>query len=129
MGKNLTTGITKSCGCIKSSGESLIISILQKLNINYEYQKKFNDLDRLFIFDFYLPDDNTIIEYNGIQHYEPVEYFGGEIRFQQQLEIDEQKKEWCKQKGFKFLEISYKQFSQLNEEFLKNLIKEVKEND
>ena len=27
--------------------------------------------------DFYLPDYNTVIEYNGLQHYEPISVFGG----------------------------------------------------
>ena len=28
--------------------------------------------------DFYLPKYNLFIEYNGKQHYEPIEYFGGQ---------------------------------------------------
>lgn len=32
-----------------------------------------------FIVDFFIEKYNTIIEYNGIQHYTPVEHFGGKI--------------------------------------------------
>jgi very-short-patch-repair endonuclease len=30
------------------------------------------------LIDFYLPDYNICIEYNGAQHYKPVKYWGGE---------------------------------------------------
>lgn len=33
--------------------------------------------------DFYIPDFNLFIEYNGIQHYTPVEQFGGKIKFEE----------------------------------------------
>ena len=33
----------------------------------------------IILVDFYLPDYNLFIEYNGIQHYIPIEYFGGKI--------------------------------------------------
>ena len=34
--------------------------------------------------DFYLPDYNIFIEYNGEQHYVPIEHFGGELQFSEQ---------------------------------------------
>ena len=37
---------------------------------------------------FYLPSFNLLIEYNGIQHYEPVDFFGGEEQLIKQKEID-----------------------------------------
>ena len=43
-------------------------------------------------------DNNNLlylIEYNGIQHYEPVKYFGGEERFEQQQRYDLKKEEYC----------------------------------
>lgn len=126
LGKYLTTGQVKSCGCIKSNGESLILSLLQELNIHYEYQKKFIDCIAFslpIIYDFYLPDYNIIIEYNGIQHYQPVEYFGGKERFIKQQQTDEIKRKWCKEKQIKFIEIPYIDFNKINKEYIKNLIK------
>ena len=75
------------CGCPKcasSHGERLICQILNDLNINYQYQVKIKNPynDNNFIIDFKI--DNIIIEYNGQQHYTPVEHFGGELKFQQQ---------------------------------------------
>lgn len=58
--------------------------------------------------DFYLPDFNIFIEYNGIQHYIPVEHFGGELRFKKQTQRDQYIKDYCKINNIKLLEIPYK---------------------
>ena len=50
----------------------------------------------MFRFDFYLPNINTCIEYDGEQHFLPVEYFGGEDAFNRQVTYDNIKNEWCK---------------------------------
>lgn len=34
--------------------------------------------------DFYIPEYNIFIEYNGEQHYVPIEHFGGELQFSEQ---------------------------------------------
>ena len=65
--------------CNKSKGEIIISNILDDLNIKYTEQYKLYDENTKHPLraDFYLPNYNTIIEYNGIQHYEKIEYFGG----------------------------------------------------
>lgn len=65
--------------CISSRGETLVRLILETQNIRFEEQKKFKDLmyKNKLRCDFYLPDFNTVIEYNGLQHYEPISVFGG----------------------------------------------------
>lgn len=98
------------CGCPKcasSHGERLICQILNDLNINYQYQVKIKNPynDNNFIIDFKI--DNIIIEYNGQQHYTPVEHFGGELRFQQQKQRDEYLKRYCEDYNIKLLEIPY----------------------
>lgn len=74
---------TISCGCVKSKGELQLIKLLQELNINFisQYSPKECKNQKQLSFDFYLPQLNKIIEYNGKQHYEFIEYFGGEDRF------------------------------------------------
>lgn len=57
--------------------------------------------------DVYIPSINLGIEYQGKQHYEPVEYFGGEEHFQIQQANDKKKKKLCKLNGVKLLEIRY----------------------
>jgi hypothetical protein len=45
--------------------------------------------------DIYLPKLNIGIEYQGAQHYEPIEFFGGQEAFERTLERDERKKQLC----------------------------------
>ncbi|NIF03969.1 hypothetical protein F3J23_00830 [Chryseobacterium sp. Tr-659] len=74
--------------CTETIGERKIRLLLESLNIEYEFQKKFNDCVYIkkLIFDFYLPKLNLAIEYDGVQHFHPIETFGGKKSFQQQLE-------------------------------------------
>ena len=83
---NLINGNTVSCGCVVSYYERLIEEILKESKINYIKQKTFNgcinpETGYKLRFDFYLPDYNCCIEYDGIQHFKPVEYFGGVKKF------------------------------------------------
>ena len=70
---NVTTGHTTSCGCYRSKGEKLVKEILNELNIVYKTEKTFKDCinpktEHVLRFDFYLPDYNCCIEYDGKQH-------------------------------------------------------------
>ena len=67
---NLQSGCTTSCGCQKTSiGEKNIELLLKENNILYEKEKTFKELKQLR-FDFYLPELNRLIEFDGIQHYQ-----------------------------------------------------------
>ena len=57
--------------------------------------------------DFVIPKLNTIIEYNGRQHYEPVEDFGGIKSFERQQERDLWLRNACITKGYTLIEIPY----------------------
>ncbi len=65
--------------CNSSKGEEKIRSILNELSVQFIEQKTFDDLvhKNYLRCDFYLPHYNTVIEFNGIQHYEPISVFGG----------------------------------------------------
>ena len=121
-GNNLKTGNTTSCGCINSKGEHKIRKILNELEINFIQQKTFNNLkDKNNLrFDFFLPDYNCCIEYNGIQHYEAKDFFGGIQRFEEQKEKDNIKRQWCKNNNIKLIEIPYWDFDKINEDYLKS---------
>lgn len=59
-------------------------------------------------YDFYIPKHKLLIEYQGEQHYAPVEYFGGEEAFKIQKDIDEVKKLYAEEIGIGLLEIPFK---------------------
>ena len=70
-GVSLRCGITTSCGCITYSiGERKISAILQQNNIEYIKEWVAPDLKNRR-FDFYLPQNNRLIEFDGRQHYQP----------------------------------------------------------
>lgn len=95
-------------------GEEYIKKYLQKNNISFNAQQKFSDLlgtgDGQLSYDFSIPDEKygyILIEYNGIQHYESVEYWGGEAAFKKQKEHDKRKRDYAKKHGYKLITIKY----------------------
>ncbi len=59
--------------------------------------------------DFYIPEYKLAIEYQGLQHYEPVDFFGGCNTFQRQKENDNKKKLLLEKNGVSLLYWSYKE--------------------
>lgn len=99
--------------CNLSKGELNVIEYLKSKNIKYEEQKTFEGLKdkRDLSYDFCLRDnaDNIthLIEYQGIQHYFPIEMFGGESSYENQVRRDNIKREFAELKGIKLIEIPY----------------------
>ena len=95
--------------CNSSKGELSISKYLNEKNIESEQQYTFEGLEmkRKLKCDFYLPSYNLIIEYNGIQHYEPREQFGGEKGFKRVQISDKLKREFCLKNNIRLLEIRY----------------------
>lgn len=124
--KDLRSGHTRSCGCLNvSKGEDKIKNTLSILNIRYIQQKTFEDLKYKsnLKFDFFLPDYNTCIEYQGEQHYNSVTIFGGEEKFQEIRKRDNIKKQWCKNNNVNLIEIPYWDLDKINENYIKSLLK------
>jgi rubrerythrin/very-short-patch-repair endonuclease len=101
--------------CSESKGEILISTILDGLNIVYDRQKRFKDCTNLktgrycrtLPFDFYLPEYNTMIEYDGIQHFKEVGMWGGEDSLKSQQLRDQIKNKYCEDNGINMLRIPY----------------------
>lgn len=78
---HLLRGQTSSCGCLTSKGEGEIIKVLQNNNIAFETQKSFDDAFETkghpYRYDFYLPDYNRLIEFDGEQHFPRKRTSGG----------------------------------------------------
>ena len=95
--------------CRQSYGETSVANFLKNNSIEYEFQKRFKDCKdkRALPFDFYIPALNSCIEFDGIQHFEPIDYFGGEKAFKEVRRRDGIKTKYCKEKGIKLLRIRY----------------------
>lgn len=116
------------CGCphcSESSGEKMVRERLSKYKINFK-QEFFirNDnllcLNKNFRVDFYLPDYNTIIEYNGIQHYEENAMFNMRT-LEQQQERDYALRQYCNENKIKLIEIPYTEYNNIEEILTKEL--------
>lgn len=123
-----------SVGCQKckknrSRGESSVENFLIKNNISFINQKKFDGCKNKnkLPFDFYLPDLDICIEYDGIQHFEPVKQWGGEKRFRATIKKDKIKSSYCLANNIKLIRIPYTEFDNINSILTKELIKEKNE--
>lgn len=88
--------------CKSSHIEEEIINLLLENNIKFDYQKKFEWLG-LQSLDFFIPKYNVAIECQGIQHFQNVDYFGGENGLKQRKEKDKIKRNLCNKNGIKLL--------------------------
>lgn len=105
----------KGSGCQKcacSHGETFIIEYLNNKKINFQSQyliqvpKDVRSSGRIYA-DFYIRDLNTIIEYNGKQHYVPIEYFGGKVTFEAQIKRDNYLRQYCLDNNIRLIELHY----------------------
>ena len=72
-------------------------------------------------FDIYFPKYNIAVEYNGEQHYVPIEHFGGEIGFENTLLRDNLKRKKCKENNCSLFEVKYDYSEEDYQELVKNI--------
>ena len=109
---NLLKGVCGCRNCNKSNGERIISLYLMEHDIYYETEKVFDDCryKRPLRFDFYIPDFNIAIEYDGKQHFEPVRFKkcqNPEENFRSTKIRDEIKNQYCKENNIALIRISY----------------------
>ena len=123
---NLLQG--KGCPyCKTSKGEKVIMDFLERNNIKYIYDTEyFIDLinENILRPDFIIEDKKIWIEYDGIQHFEPIDFAGkGEEwaleQFEKTKEKDRLKDEYAKENKWKLIRIPYWKFNDI-ENILKN---------
>lgn len=110
----IMNGHVTSCGCRRnSSKEQMIEEFLIKCKTKYKSQYSFNDCKHKYTlrFDFALFDENDdlicLIEYDGKQHYEPIQFFGGKRGFQITQKRDEIKNDYCARNNLNLLRLPY----------------------
>ena len=103
--------------CNNSKGEVFIQKFLSEKNILFYKQHTFSDCKniRLLPFDFYLPNKNICIEYDGEQHHKPIIRFNGDIGFQKTKIRDNIKNEYCKLNNIKLIRVTSKTLKNLND--------------
>lgn len=88
--------------CNESGMEKRIRVLLEKNKIKFIqwYTCKWLGLQSL---DFYIPDINLAIEVQGLQHFIPSIFFGGQSEFEKRLVLDDKKKKLCEKNGIKLI--------------------------
>ena len=95
-----------SCSCRESLREREIRILLENYKIEFIQEHKFEDCRDLLPlpFDFYLPDYNLCIEFDGQHHYEPV---FGEKHYKSTVKHDKIKNQYCEDNNINLLRIPY----------------------
>lgn len=112
--------------CNLSYGETKIKFFLEDCNIDFKQHYALPNEDlfcsnkKLFV-DFFLPDLNTIIEFNGDQHYRPVEIWGGKEQFEKQQRRDNAVRSYCEEHKITLIEIPYKDMANIENILSKEL--------
>lgn len=99
--------------CRGSKGEDKIARIFESKNIRFIHDENCLEFLGELRPDFYLPDYNLIIEYDGEQHFKSIEIFGGVERFEKTQELDALKTQLCEEHNIKLVRISYTQFNEI----------------
>lgn len=96
------------CGCSickESRLEHLIRLLFYNNNLSFTYQYKIDWLGKQSL-DFYLPYYNIAIECQGIQHFEPITFFGGENGLKNCIKRDITKNQLCSDNGIKLIYVT-----------------------
>ena len=72
-------------------------------------------------FDFYLPDYNICIEYDGELHYKSIDFYGGEEELMKQQNRDNIKTQYCKDNNITLIRIPYWDLNNINKILSENL--------
>lgn len=124
---SLLTHNTMSCGCgSPSKGEEIIKLLLNNNNINYARQFSFinckSPKNNPLLFDFAIFDDNNklikLIEYDGEQHFYPIDFFGGGEGFNYLQQCDNIKNEYCLNNNIELIRIPYTNIDKISLQML-----------
>jgi hypothetical protein len=139
---NMKSGksVCPNCSLNKWKGEEKVKTILDKLNINYIPKYQFPDLKGKehirktptgfskpiklpYYFDFYLPEKNTLIEYDGQYHFDVKKDRHDEIKLSDYIRRDLEKNKYCKDNDIKLIRIPYtsKNVDQIEKEIVDGL--------
>lgn len=123
FGNFINHGVTQcfSCSCKESTGEAIVRKYLDNHNIEYIQEMRFSDCrdKKPLPFDFFLPNYNMCIEFDGKQHFEDCHGFSN-------LEVvkhhDKIKNQYCSDNNIKLIRVPYHQGHNINEILSDNLI-------
>jgi len=95
--------------CSSSKGNRKIDDILSERNVNFIREKRFESCryKNPLPFDFYLPEHEVLIEFDGEQHFIPIDFWGGEKGLEERNLKDSIKNQWAKENSKKLYRIRF----------------------
>ncbi len=95
--------------CSSSKGNKKIDNFLSDRKVNFIREQRFEDcrFKNPLPFDFYLPEHEILIEFDGVQHFKVVEIWGGEEGLEERIAKDNIKDRWAKKNEIKLYRIRY----------------------
>jgi len=106
--------------CRSSKGEMKIFNYLSNNKIEFIPEYYLPEIN--YYIDFYLPDYKMAIEYDGIQHFYPIEFFGGEEAYNKTIKRDKLKNKYCLDNNINLQRIPYTKVDSI-EDILNSLLK------
>ncbi|WP_160139822.1 hypothetical protein [Chryseobacterium sp. c4a] len=105
----------KVCHPNDTIGESRVIKYLNFLKLTFKKQKKFPGMknEKELKCDFFIPKLNLIIEFDGHQHYYPVDYFKGFKSFKKTIKCDWIKNRYALKNRINILRIPFKEYDNI----------------
>ena len=103
--------------CFESKGEMRIVKFLDDNNVEYVREKRFKNCNNLLplFFDFYLPQQNKLIEYDGEQHFKSVKYWGGDNEYIKRQNNDNIKNNFANANNIELIRIKYNEINNINQ--------------
>ena len=116
----------KGCGCpkcVQSAGERRVREALQELGVEFSEQVRFPECrDRGTLpFDFWVPECRLLIEFDGRQHYENSELWGGQEKLEETRRHDAIKDGFAAEAGYRLLRISFRDYDNIETILLEQL--------
>lgn len=116
------------CSKKTSRGEKAIGEFLESAGVDFKFQKIFKECKNVapLPFDFAVYKDGELamlIEYDGIQHFKPVDFFGGDLGFERRMVNDGIKNGFCANKNIELLRIPYWEHENIDYILCDSLIK------
>lgn len=104
--------------CAQSNGEHAVSHILDENENVLEYDSEVSlKNQKNYRYDFYVTlnsGEKFLIEYDGRQHFAPIEFFGGEKSFKSAQKRDKKKTNYCRKHNIGLLRISYRHFKTID---------------
>lgn len=121
----LTEGEIYSQHCAKACsqlrGEVCVADIFDELGVPYVAQMQFGE--KLLTFDFYLPEQNMVIECDGAQHFRTQNNdWNSPFKLQETRHRDELKRQYCKEHDIQMIQIPFWNHEILNVDYLRSIL-------